>query len=108
MMQVASPILKNGTGRKSTELTIPFRKKEFEMNKTKRSETDLKTWTAPELKKRAVALHSAIYQSECFASHDLLEYDAVKAELESRGYECIETGSFSIVKRGLPCKCSNS
>ncbi len=47
------------------------------MNRSKRSETDLRTWSTRELKKRAVSLHGIIYQLECYATHDMVELDAV-------------------------------
>jgi hypothetical protein len=55
-------------------------------------------WTTQKLKKTAESLHSSIYQSECFSSHDLLEYEAVSAELERRGYEIHETKTLDIRK----------
>jgi hypothetical protein len=64
--------------------------------KPKRSETDLKTWTTRELKKRAQELFSAI-QTEA-VPHDLRELEAVEAELNSRGYLCMEKRTLSIVK----------
>jgi hypothetical protein len=53
--------------------------------KAKRSETDLTTWSTRELKKRVVGLYSAT-QTEGCPAHDLLELEAVKAELTQRGY----------------------
>ena len=62
------------------------------------SETNLATWTLDQLKKRAIGLHSAIYQTECFGSQDMLELDAIEAELNHRGYEFQESKTLSIVK----------
>ena len=59
---------------------------------------DLTTWPVKKLQSLATSLHSSIYQVECFSSHDLLDYEAVKAELESRGYELQESKSLSITK----------
>ena len=64
----------------------------------KRSETDLTTWTTNELKKHAVSLYGAIYQTGCYGAHDMVELMAVESELERRGYEFQESKSLSIVK----------
>jgi hypothetical protein len=65
--------------------------------KTKRSETDLSTWTVRELKKRAQGLFSATQESDA-VPHDLFELEAVEAELNRRGYRCLESRTLSIVK----------
>lgn len=64
----------------------------------KYSETDLRTWSTQQLKKRATGLHCSIYQTECFSSHDMVELAAVEAELKRRGYEFEESKVLSIVK----------
>ena len=42
--------------------------------------------TDDELILRAKALHWAIFVNEVWTTHEILEYDAVCHELESRGY----------------------
>jgi hypothetical protein len=59
---------------------------------------DLTTWPVRKLQSLATSLHSSIYQTECFSSHDLRDYEAVKTELESRGFEFQESKSLSITK----------
>ena len=46
--------------------------------------------TDKELIELATSLHSAIYILQCFASHDIMEYDATINELEKRGYNIQE------------------
>jgi hypothetical protein len=65
-----------------------------------KNENNLKTWTVRQLKARATGLHGAIYQTECFGTHDMLELAAVEAELNSRGYEFSESKILSIRKAG--------
>ena len=67
--------------------------------KVKRSETNLGTWTARKLKREAVALHGLIFNLETFGIRDLLEYQAIEAELNRRGYEFEESKLLSIVSR---------
>jgi len=67
-------------------------------NPTVIKETDLTTWPVKKLKAQAISLHSSIYQAECSSCGDILDYDAVRAELESRGYEFQESRSLSITK----------
>jgi hypothetical protein len=43
-----------------------------------------------ELKKRFIALWEAIYVSECYGGHDVVELIALANELERRGYEVTE------------------
>ncbi|HRZ18921.1 MAG TPA: hypothetical protein P5136_02600 [Methanofastidiosum sp.] len=57
-----------------------------------------KTYTDKELIRLAKNLYGAIYDFECFASHDLREYEWVCAELEKRGYEITESKTISIEK----------
>jgi len=59
---------------------------------------NLATWTDKQLKACAQGLWCSIYQSECYGTHDLMELDAVQAELEKRGFEFREVKSLSIVK----------
>jgi hypothetical protein len=66
--------------------------------KKKFDEYDTTTWTLKQLKKRAIGLHCAINICETYSTGDLHDYDAIKAELESRGYECQESKSLSIVR----------
>lgn len=65
---------------------------------TKVDENNLATWPVRKLKARAIGLYSAIYQAECFSSGDLRDYDAIKFELQNRGYDFEETRSLSITK----------
>ena len=60
----------------------------------------MKRRTDAELIGQAKALHNQIFFEDVYATHDLLEYDALCAELEQRGYEAVETLSF--VKREEP------
>jgi hypothetical protein len=55
-------------------------------------------WTTQKLKKEAAGLHGIIYQLETFATHDLLDYEAVVAELERRGYDVSENKTLVIEK----------
>jgi hypothetical protein len=64
----------------------------------KRDENNLRTWTTRELKARAQSMFCSIYQTECFSSGDIRDYEAIKAELESRGYEFEETRSLNITR----------
>jgi hypothetical protein len=64
----------------------------------KHDENNLRTWTTRELKARALSLFCAIYQTECFSSGDIRDYEAIQVELESRGYEFEETRSLNITK----------
>lgn len=68
------------------------------MSKIKYDPNNLATWTVKQLKDRALSCWSAVYQLDCFSSHDLLELEAVQAELEKRGYECQESKTLDIVK----------
>lgn len=68
------------------------------MNSVKYDPNNLSTWTAKQLKDRAKACYCAVYQIDCFSSHDLLELEAVQAELEKRGYEFQESKTLDIVK----------
>jgi hypothetical protein len=65
--------------------------------KTKRSETDLTTWPTRELKRRALGLYDSSQTDGC-PVHDLLEYQAVEAELGRRGYKFQVSTILSIVK----------
>jgi hypothetical protein len=64
----------------------------------KRDENNLKTWTTRQLKARAMSLYCSIYQVECFSSGDIRDYEAIKAELESRGFEFQEFRSLNITR----------
>jgi len=44
-----------------------------------------------ELKEALLGLHSAIYNYDCFSPSDLLLYDLLRKELESRGYTILES-----------------
>ena len=66
--------------------------------KKKIDENNLTTWPVAKLKKRALSLYAVIYQAECYATHDLRDYDAICSELTSRGYELQESRSLTIVK----------
>ena len=59
---------------------------------------DLTTWPVRKLQSLATSLHSSIYQVECFSSGDIRDYEAIKAELESRGYEFQESRVLNITK----------
>jgi hypothetical protein len=59
---------------------------------------NLTTWPVKKLKTLALSLHSSIYQTKCFSSHDLRDYEAVKAELEAREFEFQEGRTLSIMK----------
>lgn len=52
---------------------------------------DASKLSTEELKKLALSLHDAIYITNCFAVHDLREYDWALAELRKRGIEPVET-----------------
>lgn len=67
-------------------------------SKVKYNENNLETWTIRQLKARATSLHGAIYQTECFSSHDMVELQAIEAELNRRGYSFEESKTLSIVK----------
>jgi hypothetical protein len=71
--------------------------KEVNMKK-KFNEYNLSTWSTQKLKKHAMGLWSAIYQADCFGSHDLLELQAVENELSVRGYQFQESKTLSIVR----------
>jgi len=47
------------------------------ISKKKVDENDLTTWPVKKLKAQALSLYSAIFQAECFGSHDLRDYDAM-------------------------------
>jgi hypothetical protein len=66
------------------------------MNKI--DENNLTTWPDKKLKTRAIGLFSAIYNNDCFSSGDLQDYEAIKSELESRGYAFSETRMLKISK----------
>ena len=68
--------------------------------KVKHNENKLSTWTVRQLKSQALSLHQIIYQLDCFGSHDMVELDAVEAELNRRGYEFAESKVLSIQKAG--------
>jgi hypothetical protein len=46
--------------------------------------------TNDELKERAQSLCDAIYNLECFGTKDMVEYEAILAELERRGIKVME------------------
>lgn len=46
---------------------------------------DFKKWTIKQLKDEAKALHQTIYQVGCYGCKDLIMYDSILNELESRG-----------------------
>jgi hypothetical protein len=68
------------------------------MKKYNNKSENVKDWTTQHLKSQALSVHSAIYVTECFASHDLLLLEALTAELEARGYEVKETKYLCIEK----------
>ena len=47
------------------------------------------------LMRRALALHRSLYVEECFHAQDLLEYEALLAELEQRGYVSVPAMKFA-------------
>ena len=53
-------------------------------------------WTTQKLKSTYLSCMSAI-NSDCFASHDVADAEACKAELEARGYT-IHEGTHTITK----------
>ena len=56
-------------------------------------------WTTPYLKKITKGLHDVIYKLECFATHDLREYDACIQELQNRGYRITSSETLEISKK---------
>ena len=50
----------------------------------------MSTETDEELIQQAKGLHQAIQMDDCCAAHDLLEFEAVSAELIKRGYQLVE------------------
>ncbi|MDD5510815.1 MAG: hypothetical protein PHI12_08395 [Dehalococcoidales bacterium] len=47
-----------------------------------------------DLIQEATGLDQMINVVECFGTHDLLRFDAVRGELERRGYEAVQSISF--------------
>lgn len=44
-------------------------------------------WTTKHLKKEALAYYGQIYISECYNCKDLMAYDGIMSELDSRGIQ---------------------
>jgi len=49
-------------------------------------EKPLNEWEDEKLIRQAKSLYIDIFVIECFATHDLLEFEAIEDEIEKRGY----------------------
>ena len=59
---------------------------------------DLQTWSIKQLKDTLKLLHHAIHQLVKYKVSDVAQYEAMKEELKSRGYEIHEVHTVTIMK----------
>ena len=52
---------------------------------------ELNSMSDRELKQRLMRLYESIFLFDCFGVRDLLEFEAVRRELERRGYEVVKS-----------------